>query len=107
MPGMRETEQDYGPCSLCPLPGFCLTNFSQRISFIRKVRTCRNRKIIKGDQIIIIESLARVKDLQLLLKGFPGDAGGKEFTADAGDARDMGSIPGWGRSPGEGNGNPF
>ena len=27
--------------------------------------------------------------------------------ADAGDARDTGSIPGLGRSPGEGNGNPL
>ena len=25
----------------------------------------------------------------------------------AGDLRDKGSIPGWGRSPGEGNGNPL
>ena len=31
----------------------------------------------------------------------------KNLPADAGDARDMGSIPGWGRSPGEGNGNLF
>ena len=27
--------------------------------------------------------------------------------ASAGDARDMGSIPGLGRSPGEGSGNPL
>ena len=27
--------------------------------------------------------------------------------ANTGDTRDMGSIPGSGRSPGEGNGNPF
>ena len=27
--------------------------------------------------------------------------------ANAGDARDMGSIPGWGGSPGIGNGNPL
>ena len=26
---------------------------------------------------------------------------------DAGDAKDAGSIPGWGRSPGEGNANPL
>ena len=26
---------------------------------------------------------------------------------NAGDARDMGSIPGWGRSPGERNDNPL
>ena len=31
----------------------------------------------------------------------------KNAPANAGDARDVGSIPGWGRSPGGGNGNPL
>ena len=31
----------------------------------------------------------------------------KNLPATAGDARDVGSIPGLGRSPGEGNGNPL
>ena len=31
----------------------------------------------------------------------------KDMPANAGDTGDMGSIPGWGRSPGEGNGNPL
>ena len=31
----------------------------------------------------------------------------KNPPANAGDARDMGSIPGLDRSPGEGNGNPL
>ena len=35
---------------------------------------------------------------------FPGGSGGKE---SAGDAEVPGSIPGSGRSPGEGNGNPL
>ena len=29
----------------------------------------------------------------------------KNLPAGAGDVRDVGSIPGWGRSPGEGSGN--
>ena len=33
--------------------------------------------------------------------------GGKNLPANAGDLRDVGSIPGWGRFPGEGNGNPL
>ena len=33
--------------------------------------------------------------------------GGSEGKASAGNAGDPGSIPGSGRSPGEGNGNPF
>ena len=39
--------------------------------------------------------------------GFPGDAVVKNPSASAGDARDSGSIPGLGRSPGVGNGNPL
>ena len=35
---------------------------------------------------------------------FPGDSDGKESACNAGD---LGSIPGSGRSSGEGNGNPF
>ena len=31
----------------------------------------------------------------------------KNPSASAGDLGDTGSIPGWGRSPGEGNGNPL
>ena len=37
--------------------------------------------------------------------GFPGGAVVKNPPAKTGDARDVGSIPGSGRSPGEGNGN--
>ena len=31
----------------------------------------------------------------------------KNLPADAGDAKDVGSVPGSGRSPGEGNDNPL
>ena len=33
--------------------------------------------------------------------------GVKNLPANAGDIRDVGSIPGWGRSPARGNGNPL
>ena len=39
--------------------------------------------------------------------GFPGGSGGKNPPANAGDARDVGFIPGLGRIPGKGNGNPL
>ena len=39
--------------------------------------------------------------------GFPGGAVVKNLPANARDARDTGLIPGLGRPPGEGNGNPF
>ena len=38
------------------------------------------------------------------IKNFPGGSGGKASAYNAGDP---GSIPGLGRSPGEGNGNPL
>ena len=39
--------------------------------------------------------------------GFPCGSVVKNLPANAGDARDTGSIPGLARSPGEGNGNPL
>ena len=43
----------------------------------------------------------RVLDLR---RGFPGGSAGKESACNAGD---LGLIPGLGRSPGEGKGNPL
>ena len=43
----------------------------------------------------------------LCSKGFPGGSVVKNPPANSGDARDMGSTPGSGRSLGEGNGNPI
>ena len=40
----------------------------------------------------------------MILKNFPGGSVVKNLPANAGDAD---SIPGWGRSPGGGNGNPL
>ena len=44
------------------------------------------------------------KILTFFTLGFPCSSVGKEFAYGAGD---LGSIPGLGRSPGEGNGNPL
>ena len=41
---------------------------------------------------------------QIVNRGFPGVLDGKESVCNAGD---LGSIPGLGRSPGKGNGNPL
>ena len=38
---------------------------------------------------------------------FPGGVCGKEPTANTGDIKDVGSIPGSGRSPGGGHGDPL
>ena len=43
----------------------------------------------------------------MLLLGLPRWLSGKEPAASAGDTRDAGLIPGWGRSPGGGQGTPL
>ena len=40
----------------------------------------------------------------MMQPGFPGGSDGKESAHNAGD---LGSVPGLGRSPGEGDGNPL
>ena len=42
-----------------------------------------------------------------IYQGFPGGTVVKNLPANAGDERDTGLIPGLGRSPGEGRGNPL
>ena len=63
-----------------------------------------------GLEIIILNSEnlkafpLRLGTRQGCLFGFPGGSDGKASACNAGDP---GSIPGLGRSPGEGNGNPL
>ena len=45
--------------------------------------------------------------LSIFILGFPGGASGKEHTYQCSRHRDMGSVPGLGRSPGGGHGNPL
>ena len=47
-----------------------------------------------------------IKELKRV-RVFLSDTVVKNLPANAGDTRDMGSIPGWGRSPEGGNGNPL
>ena len=49
-------------------------------------------------------SCTRISVLLLVLLGFPDSSDGKASTYNVGDP---GLIPGLGRSPGEGNGNPL
>ena len=42
--------------------------------------------------------------ITIIYQGFPGSSDGKESAFNTGDS---GSVPGSGRSPGEGNGNPL
>ena len=47
---------------------------------------------------MLISAIQQNNSVALVIKNLP---------AKAGDVRDAGSIPGLGRSPGEGNGNPL
>ena len=64
-----------------------------------KVRVCIFSLLKKG--IIILYILLYE---YFIIKSFPGGSDGKVSAYNAGD---LGSFPGSGRSPGEGNGNPL
>ena len=51
-----------------------------------------------------LDSSLHFSQPDILHGGFPGGSDGKASVYNAGD---LGSIPGWGRSAGEGNGNPL
>ena len=70
-------------------------------TFVGKVMTLLFNMLSR----FVIAFLPRSKcllNLSLLIKGFSGGSDGKASACNAGDP---GSIPGLGRSPGEGNGN--
>ena len=50
------------------------------------------------------EGGALINGISMFVKGFPGSSDGNESTCNSGDP---GSIPGLGRSPGQGHGNPL
>ena len=54
--------------------------------------------------VALAHSLTLFRPHYYLHRGFPGGSAGKNPPANAGS---VGSIPGWRRSPGEGNGNPL
>ena len=63
--------------------------------------------ILKKSSQAISFRLQRLVLFKILLAppwGFPWGSDGKESTCNAGD---LGLLPGWGRSPGEGKGNPL
>ena len=51
--------------------------------------------------------IMKIKITKYSYLGFPGGSDDKESACHEGDPGDASSIPGSGRSPGEGNGNPL
>ena len=78
-------------CSLCVEPKFPI-----RFFFLTKIFQINS---LSNIQIELILDL-----LSYMFYCFPGCSDDKEYACNAGD---LGSIPGLGRSPGEGNGNPL
>ena len=66
--------------------------------FVQEESVVLNRK---PKHILNPTKIAKYKQVRL---GFPGGSDGKESACNAGD---LCSVPGSGRSPGEGNGNTF
>ena len=60
--------------------------------------------VMLSNHLILSHSLLYLPSISPSIRGFPGSSDGK---ASARNVRDPGSIPGLGRSPGEGNGNPL
>ena len=60
--------------------------------------------MLQGDELKVYSSYLNSLRSPWLWFDFPGGSDGKESACNAGD---QGSIPGSGRSPGEGNGNPL
>ena len=74
-------------------------NFCKRLQSLFQIDVC-------SEHILMLFPLGGlVRQMYLMAKGsFPGGSDGKASAYNAGD---LGSIPGLGRSPGEGNGNPL
>ena len=70
-------------------------------------RICSTEKYLKvnsGLWVIMIFQCKLNLSQRIYIWGFPGGSAGKESTCSVGN---LGLIPGLGRSPGEGNGNPL
>ena len=52
--------------------------------------------------MLVVKNTASARDLRDITLGFPGGSNSKESACNAGD---LGSVPGSGRAPAEGNGN--
>ena len=66
-------------------------------------------QLIKSCKILRWEGVVKRRNSLYIIQtiytiGLPGGSDGKEFACNVGG---LGSIPGLGRSPGEGNGYPF
>ena len=101
------------PSLILPLCGWCgnlwwYLSYSKHLILDCIIVTCINICILKKwNHFLHITYLKIFFARAHYFLGFPSGSAGKNPPAKAGDARDMGLIPGLGRSTGEGNGNPL
>ena len=105
--GPSELSPSHCPCAFVATWGW---NFTHSIYWtlskftLSIVYSSQQLYMLSGISLISKWGLKKLSILSRLPRGFPGGAVVKESTSQAGD---VGLIPEWGRSPGEGNGNPL
>ena len=100
-------EQNLTPyliCFFCFNLCFTLLLFTKRIMFIHNIMHQRTLPLCLNGKLKCLCSGSCPHVVVHRKVGFPG---GSEVKASACNAGDRGLIPGLGRSPGEGNGNPL
>ena len=101
------------PSLILPLCGLCgnlwwYLSYSKHLILDCIIVTCINICILKKwNHFLHITYLKIFFARAHYFLGFPSGSAGKNPPAKAGDARDMGLIPGLGRSTGEGKGYPL
>ena len=84
-------------------PSFLHTS-DRLLYYCSKARFKNTTLVVTACCFIRLMLFVAVKVKSVITQGFPGGSVVKNLPANAGDSRDMGLIPGWGRSPGVGNG---
>ena len=96
-----DTWRDLKSLALClPLEGAYVGEFVFPFSFVSWSLDMSLVSPLKPTSLLIKTDIVKIH-------GFPDVSIGKESTCNAGDTGDVGSVPGLGRSPGGGNGNPL
>ena len=89
----------------CKRVGHLATKQQQQYKYFKRVKGKKDSQSLVGAKCKVIKHCFIKSNLMraLHIMGFPGGSDGKESVCNAGDPD---SIPGLGRSPGGGHGNP-
>ena len=103
----KESACNAGDPSL--IPGLGYMHINPSVSLWTKAALSRSRHNMNDRNSIIRQSpwYALKKKKKNAERAFPGGTSGKDLTCQWRSCKDSDSVPGPGRSSGEGNGNPF